>query len=77
MLFNVFVATRYIYSLIDGNPYKDGILELIGLSFDYNEDAKGMSDNFNTLPIIMLILIILQYWTYHSRIYQEKSKNVK
>lgn len=75
LMFNLFVVARYAYSLVDGNARKGSIVELLGLSKDYNGDDSDL--NFNLLPLVMLTFVVLQYWTYNSRTYQEKSKNVK
>lgn len=74
MFFNGFVAARYVYSMMVGRLHGD-MVELAGLSYDYNQGHEEY--NFNMLPMLMDILIVLQYWTYQSRIYQEKSKKVK
>lgn len=65
--FNCFVAARYVYSMMTSRLEGD-MVELAGLSYDYNEGNEEY--NFNLLPMLMDIAIVLQYWTYQSRIYQ-------
>lgn len=67
-MFNVFVISRYLYSMVDGSPQTGSILELIGLSKNYNTEPANT--NFNLLPYLMLTFVVLQYWTYKSRTYQ-------